>query len=454
MDETNRVVKKIGRCFEVLGSDSELDLRPQNTADARHFYIELLESGAVALELVDANGDPSGNIIEEGIDLGNFTAKYKSCSEHDCPLQDRTVDEIAKKMSAMRAVMGEEHLKQNELDEAEDKFKRSLKFDKDNMQALVGLGKTNMEQEKVDEAMAVFKKISESNLIYAEANKHTFNDFAIYLRKKGFCELAIENYEKAILIDSDDEILYYNLGRANWENRDMQAAIQKIKEGLKIAGDKKLEFLEDLDGVSKEDDGFEEDKKHLMKSAEMASQILSSYVKGEREMLGNLFGNNVLESSEAGDGISKILSELGPCDEVVEEPLSVTEDDEVAAVDRQTLEEDDCDDLISDLTVSGLDDGPEAGEGVSDIIEEKEKPLKLVMELIELIKGHDPKDKADEKIKALNYLENINKELLGGAPSKKQIISLLEKTKDTLSKLKFLGTKAIASKALFNHFDL
>ncbi len=62
-DKAEDGIKKIGRCFEVPGCDSELDMVPDNSADVRHFYIELLADGTVALELIDAKGEPSGNIL-------------------------------------------------------------------------------------------------------------------------------------------------------------------------------------------------------------------------------------------------------------------------------------------------------------------------------------------------------------------------------------------------------
>jgi len=285
------VIKKIGRCFEVPGCDSELDMVPDDTTNVRHFYIELLDGGTVALELIDANGEPSGKILEEGVALKNFSLKYKSCSEHDCPLQSRTVDEIAQKMSQTRADMAEEHLKNNNFEKAEETFKRSLKFNENNMQALVGLGKTHMEQDRVDEAMAVFKKIGDSNALYEESNKHTFNDFAIYLRKNNFIDQAIENYEKAIMLDPQDEILYYNLGRAKWENKEMQAAIQKLREGLKIADEKKRKFAENQNATDKNDEELEEEKRYLMESADVATKILDFYMKSEKQMLEQLFSN-------------------------------------------------------------------------------------------------------------------------------------------------------------------
>ena len=200
-----------------------------------HFYIELLDHRTkIALEKVDETGEPTGEIVEENLSVEEFNKRFKTCSHHDCPLQPRTIDEIRKKMSDNRVELAEAHLKNGELEKAEDKFKRALKFDDESIKAQLGIGKVRMEEDKIDEAMKIFKEIGEANAIYEMSNKHTFNNFGIYLRKKGLLDLAIENYEKAITIDETDEVLYFNLSRAYVMKGEIQTGIQKMKEALTV----------------------------------------------------------------------------------------------------------------------------------------------------------------------------------------------------------------------------
>ena len=238
-DKKGREYEKIGRCFEVeLGmakSAGSGDADQEGTIN--HFYIEMLDNKKIALEKVDDDGEPTGNIVEENLSVEEFHKKYKTCSHHDCPLQPRTIDEIRKKMSDNRVELAEEHLKNGELDLAEDKFNRALKYDEESVRAQLGIGKVRMEQDKIDEAMEIFKKISESNTIFEMANKHTFNDFGIYLRKKNLNDLAIDNYEKAITIDETDAALYFNLSRAYVEKGEVHTGIEKLKEALNIQPD-------------------------------------------------------------------------------------------------------------------------------------------------------------------------------------------------------------------------
>lgn len=231
-DAASDAEKKEAAADDMKAADSTAD---EEEETVNHFYIELLDHKTkIALEKVDKTGEPTGDIVEENLSVEEFNKRFKTCSHHDCPLQPRTIDEIRKKMSENRVELAEEHLKNGELEKAEDKYKRALKFDDESIKAQLGIGKVRMEEDKIDEAMKIFKEIGESNAIYEMSNKHTFNDFGIYLRKKGLLDLAIENYEKAITIDEKDEVLYFNLSRAYVMKGEIQTGIQKMKEALTV----------------------------------------------------------------------------------------------------------------------------------------------------------------------------------------------------------------------------
>lgn len=210
----SNTVRRIGGCYEVTEVENkETFAIKTDEGFVVHYYIEMMENQSVVLELVGENGEPTGKLIEQ-IQMDDFSKRFKTCSQHKCPLQTKTVDEISKKMAENRIEMGEKHLENGEAEKAEDKFNRALKFDEKNVRATLGLGKAKLEQEKIEEAMEIFKKLSEENSIYDQDNKHTLNAFGIYLRKKGLHNLAIDSYEKAISLDPKDEALYFNLGRA------------------------------------------------------------------------------------------------------------------------------------------------------------------------------------------------------------------------------------------------
>ena len=59
---------------------------------------------------------------------------------------------------------------------------------------------------------------------------------------------AINNYKKAIEMDPNDEIVYYNMARAYFEKGDAGSAIKSLESAIKIKPDfkegiKALEFI-------------------------------------------------------------------------------------------------------------------------------------------------------------------------------------------------------------------
>ncbi len=253
-----------------------------------HFYIEMLKDGTIALEIMSGDGEPTGKIIEEGITGDEFSKKYKTCSNHKCTLKPRTVDEVAKKMSITRQEMGEQDLKRGDLEGAEEKFERAINLDEKNVRASLGLGMAKMEQGKVDEAMEVFKKLSSENAIYNEPEKHTFNEFGIYLRKNKLYNLAVENYEKAIYISPDDEVLYFNLARGYKENGDVGTAITKLRECVRVIEDKP-------EGDS------DEEKLEQEKILKLVNEHIELYMEAEKLELEKIFQAGS-KAEDEGDG--------------------------------------------------------------------------------------------------------------------------------------------------------
>ena len=107
---------------------------------------------------------------------------------------------------------------------------------------------TKQDDSNHEQAKQIFKKLSQTEALFEQENKHIFNEFGIDLRKNGMYDEAIGNYEKAISIDPKDENLYYNLGRAYKETGDYKTAYEKVKKALELKPDFKeaqeyLEFL-------------------------------------------------------------------------------------------------------------------------------------------------------------------------------------------------------------------
>jgi tetratricopeptide (TPR) repeat protein len=96
----------------------------------------------------------------------------------------------------------------------------------------LGKGKTLYARGEKEEAQKIFSKLSKSETLFDKENKHVFNEFGIELRKKGLLEEAMSNYLKAISIDPNDEVLYYNLGRVYYEKGNYDQAVEQLRSAL------------------------------------------------------------------------------------------------------------------------------------------------------------------------------------------------------------------------------
>ncbi len=234
----NASTKMIGRCFEpdsMVAHPSSQPDKPTKNIEV-HYYIEILDNGLMALERVGEGSLPTGELIDN-LTQDEFKLRYKTCSQHECPLRISTLKEIEIKMAENRAKLGEDHLEKGELTEAKDKFKRALKFDENSVRAKFGLGKSLLGSGMFGEAIKTFEDLSQTKSLFEKENKHVFNKFGIELRNLKMYDVAIANYEKAILIDSTDEALYYNLSIVYEKKGFILKSIENLKEALELKED-------------------------------------------------------------------------------------------------------------------------------------------------------------------------------------------------------------------------
>jgi tetratricopeptide (TPR) repeat protein len=129
---------------------------------------------------------------------------------------------------------GDKHFAEKEYYSAEHEYDRALALDDDNLRANLGKGNTLFARGERKKGEKVFAKLSNIEALYDQENKHIFNEFGIELRRKGMLNEAITNYGKAINIDPDDWVLYYNLAKAYYEKGDLIEATNQLKTALTI----------------------------------------------------------------------------------------------------------------------------------------------------------------------------------------------------------------------------
>lgn len=204
-------------------------------------YYEVVEvdEDQVSIQLLDFNDQPLGK--------ASILPRKKLKELVFCPgyFKDK---KGSKELAIEKHVKsGDKHFEKREFFSAEFEYNKVLSVDDHHLRANLGKGKALYDRGDKEEARKIFNKLSNTETLYDSENKHIFNELGIELRKKKMFEEAISNYRKAISIDPNDEILYYNLGRAYFEQGDREKAADQLKSALT----KKPDFSDAQEFLSK-----------------------------------------------------------------------------------------------------------------------------------------------------------------------------------------------------------
>jgi len=201
-----------------------------------HYYCKSNSSGQVDLYYLKPDGSPTA-IVMETIEREEFDTRFKDCSNHKCELKPLSKEEKLADEATTKVNIGQQHLERKEFNAAAYEFGQASKIDKTNLHAHLGKGKAHLGLGEVDKAKESFQKMSEIDTLYDKENKHIFNEYGIELRRGQLYDLAIENYKKALSIDSEDEALHFNMARAYQESGNNKEAVKYLEKALALKPD-------------------------------------------------------------------------------------------------------------------------------------------------------------------------------------------------------------------------
>ncbi|VAX16233.1 Chemotaxis regulator - transmits chemoreceptor signals to flagelllar motor components CheY [hydrothermal vent metagenome] len=131
-----------------------------------------------------------------------------------------------------QATLGKLHIKQGNTEKAEKAFSLAIQNDRDNAALRVEIGEAYLGSGQAVKAAEAFKG---SLAIIEDSN--VYNRLGIALRRQGKVREAIAEYLKAIDVAPEDEVLYFNLGRAYFENEDYSNSIVALRKALELDRD-------------------------------------------------------------------------------------------------------------------------------------------------------------------------------------------------------------------------
>lgn len=175
-----------------------------------YWYVEELDEERFSLRRINSHHVPSGDEVVIALKelVANYTPEVEFFEGNTLPaleLLEEYLDE------------GTEQRAKGKLYSAQDSFGRALGLDEGNVRALFNLGLIALALHDLDKARNTMGELLKIRSTFTGKDQHLFNEFGIALRKGGLFDEASAYYAKALEYVEDDEHLYYNLARANYE---------------------------------------------------------------------------------------------------------------------------------------------------------------------------------------------------------------------------------------------
>ncbi|NMC49393.1 MAG: tetratricopeptide repeat protein [Desulfovibrio sp.] len=213
-----------------------------------YWFARRLDDDAYEVQPLNANHIPSGirNILSKKDFVTGYVPEPGYYEKKTLP----HVQSLKKKLE-----MGEKHLREGCLDEAEKVFCKAILLDENSCEANVGLGEVYCRTQDHKKLCEVLRRILNLDEVFKEEQRHLFNRFGIDLRKAGYRPEAIAYYQRAIAFSPDDENLHFNIARVHFEAGDLGDCTEHLHTALGInphfaeAGDF-LRYLESSSVVS------------------------------------------------------------------------------------------------------------------------------------------------------------------------------------------------------------
>lgn len=234
-DEAKVYVRRVKFTLGAMGTEQFQE------SESYYLQTNVLEDDKIELTLLDYKDDLTP--VKLVMTFEELADDYLYCPDY---FSSRKTPEHAKE--AKHVALGDRHMKKQEFFSAEYEYDNAIKVNPQSVRGHYGKGKALLEQGEEEAAYKVFESLSEIKELYGKEYKHTFNSLGIDLRKGNKLDEAIRNYERALYLDKDDEILHYNIAHAYYKKGNIAEAQKHLKKALMIRPDfvEGKKFLEKL----------------------------------------------------------------------------------------------------------------------------------------------------------------------------------------------------------------
>jgi tetratricopeptide (TPR) repeat protein len=204
------------------------------------YYARQVDETVIALQGLNPKNVPFGKTVQ--ISKDELLADY-------LPMPQLFKEVVGNLRQVQKAVArGDKFRKRGESFTAEYEYANALNLDEQNVRANFGIGLCLLARDETDKAKQVFERILGIDSAFADEHKHLFNEYGIQLRKKKLFGQAVDYYRRALDLSEDDENLWYNLARAQFERSEYAGALEAVTRCLELApgheeGKKMLDYM-------------------------------------------------------------------------------------------------------------------------------------------------------------------------------------------------------------------
>ncbi len=211
----------------------------RKTVQKVFWFAEQDDEGRINIQAININFIPSGpkKIITRDELISNYSPEPEYYFS--------TVFPKIKEVNAM-VEKGDKNREKGETFTAEFEYANALAIDSENVKANFGIGLTYLQRGESDKADNIFNRLLNLDAAFSSEHKHLFNEFGINLRKNKMLEQALEYYNRAFELSSEDENLHLNTARVYLEKKGYQKCVEHVLSALKLSpnNDTAIKFLD------------------------------------------------------------------------------------------------------------------------------------------------------------------------------------------------------------------
>ena len=185
----------------------------------------------VAWTCVSLEGEPQSDQINELIDLGLFY--HKNGDGKEAVKYFKKALKISE-TSPVYNNLGVVYMQTDDLGKACNAFDRALKLDSSCPQALCNLGLVMYKAGRFDKTIEFLNYIIKWPEVSKEMLIHAHNDTGCAHFRKGDYEAAKNSFETAIVLDSNFDRPYANMGNSYCEQRDFDSAANRYNKAIAL----------------------------------------------------------------------------------------------------------------------------------------------------------------------------------------------------------------------------